>query len=45
MFEMVDVLFDDAIKVERLDPDGKKFDKGMLLEASLLVPCRSAFYL
>ncbi|KAF7137925.1 hypothetical protein RHSIM_Rhsim07G0045700 [Rhododendron simsii] len=25
---MIEVLFDDAIKVDRLDPDGKKFDKG-----------------
>lgn len=40
---MIEVLFDDAIKVDRLDPDGKKFDKGMFMEASLLVPCRFCF--
>jgi len=31
--EMVDVFFDDAIKVDRLDPDGKKFDKVSRIEA------------
>lgn len=43
LVEMVDVFFDDAIKVDRLDPDGKKFDKGMFMEASLLVLCRFSF--
>ncbi|KAG5538902.1 hypothetical protein RHGRI_019446 [Rhododendron griersonianum] len=31
--EMIEVLFDDAIKVDRLDPDGKKFDKVSRIEA------------
>ncbi|XP_057514798.1 DNA-directed RNA polymerases II, IV and V subunit 8B-like [Actinidia eriantha] len=30
---MVDVYFDDIIKVDRLDPDGKKFDKVSRIEA------------
>ena len=37
---MVDIYFDDIIKVDRLDPDGKKFDKGMVLDASLLLSSR-----
>ncbi|KAI8545623.1 hypothetical protein RHMOL_Rhmol07G0054000 [Rhododendron molle] len=31
--KMIEVLFDDAIKVDRLDPDGKKFDKVSRIEA------------
>ena len=38
---MVDVYFDDIIKVDRLDPDGKKFDKGMVLD--LLLSYRFCF--
>ncbi|GFZ02715.1 hypothetical protein Acr_15g0013230 [Actinidia rufa] len=30
---MVDIYFDDIIKVDRLDPDGKKFDKVSRIEA------------
>lgn len=29
---MGELLFDDIFRVERVNPDGKKFDKGMLME-------------
>ncbi|KAF7129529.1 hypothetical protein RHSIM_Rhsim10G0083500 [Rhododendron simsii] len=31
--KMIELLFNDAIKVDRLDPDGKKFDKVSCIEA------------
>jgi hypothetical protein len=30
---MGELLFDDIFRVERVNPDGKKFDKGMLMES------------
>ena len=32
---MVEFLFEDIFRVERLDPDGKKFDKGIYVPRSL----------
>lgn len=33
---MSEFLYDDIFKIEDLDPDGKKYDKGMLLGSQLL---------
>lgn len=39
------IILEDVFKVERLDPDGKKFDKGMPMPSRLRVCFFSASFL
>ena len=39
LVRMGELIFDDIFKVQRVNPDGKKYDKGMLLESWCSTAC------